>query len=586
MVCRSRRLINMINKSIANTDKIHFKKNVIGVTVGTKIVNGVDTGTDCIVVEVKSKENTSVLSSNDIIPSKLSDGTITDVIEISEVYALGTCPTNSSACSAHGDVNDTLKGGTACGRSNWVGTLGAIVRDTTDNSLVCLTNAHVTGLVYDAGGYNWDTDSLGLSSKYPSCNTPETSASNYGRMMYQPYYGATGAYDVGLVKKAVPLRFNITGTSVVENFVDASIFKLDAAYASGNLPSPILEDSMVLGRHINTAPLFDFSDIEEIDTTNICVKIGRTTGRTTMRPDPTYVEGVNGVILDSDYTVNVRYCSGSTETEYTIPFIHTLKIGLSNYDASTTDGWKFSNSGDSGSVCFIWNTSNNRWEILGLVFAGGGSEGSAFSVVCRIDYICKQLGIGENWEDSGTYTFENYASGSYLTVLPDVSASTGVWDGSIRVDKTINHDYMKVNYDNNEQTVCYKLSSGSYSNLSHNAGGRTTFSSSTSGTCRTLDIGWGTYGGNNVFTVNGVSAAELHLERGQVYTFNLDSDVRSGGTHPFQIEKPIAGGTEGPWTTSSVDLSATTTEAVSSWWRYTCQSHGSGMGNKIFFKPL
>ena len=52
----------MIDKTTANKDKLLFKKNVVGITSGTKITSGVDTGQRCIIVEVVSKQVESSLS--------------------------------------------------------------------------------------------------------------------------------------------------------------------------------------------------------------------------------------------------------------------------------------------------------------------------------------------------------------------------------------------------------------------------------------------------------------------------------------------------------------------------------------------
>ena len=107
----------MIDKSTAIEDGIHHKKNVIGITHGTKITNGVDTGEDCIVVEVKEKVDLSDLTSNDEIPSILSDGkTKTDVIVAPEAFALGVCPASSGACKNHDESFDVVKGGTQLNR--------------------------------------------------------------------------------------------------------------------------------------------------------------------------------------------------------------------------------------------------------------------------------------------------------------------------------------------------------------------------------------------------------------------------------------------------------------------------------------
>ena len=93
----------------------------------------------------------------------------------------------------------------------------------------------------------------------------------------------------------------------------------------------------------------------------------------------------------------------------------------------------------------------------------------------------------------------------------------------------------------------------------------------------------------NVYTINGVSAAELHLERNTVYTFNLvNSDLLSGGNHPFQIKDSHFNTTNtwGPYTTSVFSFSAGSTAggyATAGYMNYVCESHGANMGNFIHF---
>jgi len=103
-----------VNKNIAITDNLLQKKNVIGITHGTKIINGIDTGVECVVIEVKDKVSVDTLEPTDLIPELLSDEvTMTDVIVGTEYFAQGCCPTAPAAgCPGHTLQHGAIKGGT------------------------------------------------------------------------------------------------------------------------------------------------------------------------------------------------------------------------------------------------------------------------------------------------------------------------------------------------------------------------------------------------------------------------------------------------------------------------------------------
>ena len=60
--------------------------NMVGVALGTKISNEEDTGKPCITALVSAKLDKSMLSKDELIPSKVKD-TQTDVVEIGEIFA-------------------------------------------------------------------------------------------------------------------------------------------------------------------------------------------------------------------------------------------------------------------------------------------------------------------------------------------------------------------------------------------------------------------------------------------------------------------------------------------------------------------
>ena len=63
------------------------KKNVVGLGIGYKEVEGQETGLLSLVVLVKKKESPSQLDATDMVPSEI-EGVPVDVIEVGEIVAL------------------------------------------------------------------------------------------------------------------------------------------------------------------------------------------------------------------------------------------------------------------------------------------------------------------------------------------------------------------------------------------------------------------------------------------------------------------------------------------------------------------
>ena len=118
---------------------------------GTKVVNGVDTGEPCVVIGVEQKVDISQLDEKDIIPERLSTNTKPDVVVMSKIFAHGSCKDGGGGgCPPHDEKYRPLIGGiSAVEETGTACTLGAIVKDSTDGTLVALTNNHCAGLKYD-----------------------------------------------------------------------------------------------------------------------------------------------------------------------------------------------------------------------------------------------------------------------------------------------------------------------------------------------------------------------------------------------------------------------------------------------------
>jgi hypothetical protein len=626
-------------KSIAVQDNILCKKNVIRITEGTKRVGGNDTEEPCIVVEVTGKESIDQLDSHDLIPSILSDGkTKTDVIVGDIIHALDRCPTNNGSpptgnCTHHNDTfNNCIQGGTVISphAQTWVGTLGGIARDLTDDNLVGITNAHVSGLCYDiTAGYDWGSNPNGYAIQ-GGCPPPMPGTYGHTGVIIEQGSGANPV-PLGHVKRTVPIRFNSPGSSFHANYVDASSFTLDALPKSNIMPLPIPYDSKPLGPAANTAPIFDFNDLGDINAQNICVKIGRTTGRTPLLGDYEYIQGHDAVITDTDSAITVSYnsCMAFPEPAWYAPFINVLEVAFSTCPAGAN--YVFSNSGDSGSICYIWSPSRCRWEILGLVFAGTSPENKCDwrTYVCRMDYVLKELQIGEDWTPDNNYelgdstTLSQLISADHLTVLPDASNATSLWDGSVILSQ--NH-FNNIGPGAPPSTISMQVgpsgdhlpSSDYYSGsvglsyqlaLTGITGKEITFYEDvpglrwydyTSSPVPFLNNGAGkdTFyidwvyipGKGNVFTVNGIPNPEISLPKNTAIKFILDQSVQATGPHPFQIiDSTTSYPLSGPWYSQTADfitppLPSAPNIPIDNKLKYICTIHGTGMGNDILLE--
>jgi hypothetical protein len=283
-----------MNSYIATRDvkQKHYKKllenkNVVGVGVGRKIVNGRTTGELSIKVYVEKKQVLSRLSDSDIIP-KTIDGVKTDVIEIGKIRFQG-----------RRDRNRPTQGGDSIGSCHSLaygyisaGTLGLALIDKIDGKEVLLSNNHVIA--------NLDTDT--------------ENRANAGDPIVQPGTldgGSCSTDRIGTLKRWIP--FTLTG----DNLIDAAVADLD-----NEVDALECQVGCDIGRVEGYRPLGE-GDL------NIQVqKCGRTTGYTT------------GTVIDVDATVNVSY-EVLTATGI---IVRTLTF---NNQIITTD---MSDSGDSGSL--------------------------------------------------------------------------------------------------------------------------------------------------------------------------------------------------------------------------------------------
>lgn len=285
------------------------KPNVVLVGRGHKIVNGIDTGRDAIVIGVTRKVSVSLLKKGEIIPAKIK-GVETDVVEVGEIRALRTTkhrPAPAGVSIGHYKIT--------------AGTLGMVVKK--DGKRFILSNNHVLANSNDA---------------------------KIGDPIYQPgpYDGGTELDMIGCLIAFEPIQFTQVSQCPVGNFVVNLWDKVAGKFNRQTRLQAITQVPNVVDCAIAEASDRDISDeILEVGTPAgfADVEVGtkvKKSGRTT---------GLNeGAVTLIDATAQVSYGSNIAIFE----------------DQIITS--KLAEGGDSGSV--VLNEAN---EVVGLLFAGSDS---------------------------------------------------------------------------------------------------------------------------------------------------------------------------------------------------------------------
>lgn len=314
------------------------RKNVVGMGLGFKKVNGFKTAERSVVVLVKRKLPDKELTRDDIIP-QLIHGVKTDVIEVGELHFSNIRterlrPVQPGVSIGHYKIS--------------AGTLGAVVKDKKTGEPLLLSNNHVlanitNGMdgrsqkndpilqpgVYDGG--TEENDLIGRLERFiPLRRGGETEcpiARNFERLLNSFIYALKPRYVVKLYKKGV------------ENTVDCAVAR---PVNKKMIDKRILEIGEIKG---TTSPEVGMA----------VKKSGRTTGLT------------RGKIELVDATVEVQM----SESESAI-FSDQFITG------------PISSAGDSGSL--ILDSENNA---VGLLFAG-----SKKATICNnIENVCNNLDI-------------------------------------------------------------------------------------------------------------------------------------------------------------------------------------------------
>ncbi len=303
---------------VRHATELMKKTNVVGVAIGYKEKGGQKTETPNLVVMVRKKLPLSELRSQDVVPSEV-DRIGTDVKAVGEIRALNQVPT---------DKWRPAPGGVSIGHyAITAGTLGAVVKDTSTNEKLILSNNHVLANSNDA--------EIGDAILQPG-----------------PYDGGTLPDDtIAHLLRFVPIKYVLdlpdcpisTSVASIANFFARALGskhrlvamrqqleanQVDAALAKPVEPGMVSDEILSIGQIVGT---------KEAELGLAVRKSGRTTGYTT------------GTIELLDATVNVSYGTG--------------KIATFEGQIVTS---AMSQGGDSGSLL----VDANENLALGLLFAG------------------------------------------------------------------------------------------------------------------------------------------------------------------------------------------------------------------------
>lgn len=369
-----------------------FKENnydIVSTGVGFKKVAGEYINVKCITFGVKKKLPLNQIPLDKIIPSSfIIDGetVYTDVYEESEFRIQPTYCHNSGDQAVPPNVpppvsfnrarTRPLSGGISGAASPVTGfvnagTLGGVVVDLFDGTVVGITNAHVGA---SPGGSDFQAP---IALSIPTTTTAAISTFTFGARasayraidFYQPSSWDSGIADnpsdmVGSMKRAMPIIL-----PPGSNKLDVCLINLSDDIVSTGSWFP-------LSAPFNYAPDFATKDeINEITLNDPLFKSGRTLGP-----------------LGSDSSCDLRLVNNS----FSIGVIFDGNVmnytDLLRVESPYTNSF-VSSGGDSGSLVYACLSSTvpaaSAWKIIGLHFAGSSTLGAAI----RIDNIAQMFSV-------------------------------------------------------------------------------------------------------------------------------------------------------------------------------------------------
>ncbi len=314
-----------------NEDKLLDLPNVVGVALGNRIKNEVETDESVISVLVNQKTAPELLADNERVPRKIK-GAATDVVEVGDIFAEGTAVTVAEKGEEQIEEEEEI-----VREKPWREIPSPEVQPQAAPSPSLTRRMRPTMGGFSVGPFRGPTGTIatgcydltpfpGMPQKYFILSNNHvlagTNRFSPGRPILQPGHADGGTYPrdmIGRLNRYVPIHF-ISGPRRPVNFVDAAIAEVN------------LQD---LNREI-----FWIGHVQRLYTApkvgDIVEKAGRTTGFTTGR-----VRNVNA-------TVNVNYGGG--------------RVARFSRQIITS---RMSAPGDSGSL-----VTNRDEGAAGLLFAG------------------------------------------------------------------------------------------------------------------------------------------------------------------------------------------------------------------------
>ena len=380
------------------------------VSYGFKFIGGEQTNELCIIYGVEEKKPLSELSPEEILPTEIIVGEQvlrTDVFRIGRAEILacnaGCAEIAGPSSAANRAFTRPLKGGlsiTSTNNVSTVGTMGFIAVHTETQTLVGVTNNHVT--IQDA----FFTSERNLAGVIKN---------EYSPIDYVYQNGETGsipvdpAFTIGQSLRYVPIVKQGSGT----NYVDGAILSLEAADVD-------IATSYQQAGVSYTLPL-PFASTAEIDnllTTNPMIySSGRTTG-------PKGGASCPMRIFSLFSSTNLTYKLQGVPTVCT--FIDQIIYVKPENDPSLSTICAYPVAGGDSGSALIADFGGVR-KIIGLVFAGAQSPPIPdilfYGFANRIDRVASELGI-EAWDgtakgyvDPASITYKTTTNGSSNKIL-------------------------------------------------------------------------------------------------------------------------------------------------------------------------
>jgi hypothetical protein len=359
--------LDLADVQARHEEELLSKPHVVGVALGNKIKDGVDTGQPAITVLVDAKLDESLLTTGERVKKKLDD-VPTDVVAVGVIQAgpaaappvtappdlafgrlpeLQFAPNGGAVASAVRTVERELTPEERLAEDVRALTLRDRIRPAMGGYSV--GHYQITAGTIATGCYDWIEFPDIPSRFYLLSNNHVLANSNAARLgdpilQPGPYDGGTVLSDVvGRLTRWVPIQW-ITSTSTPINYVDAAIAEVDF--------HSLTREVYYIGymRRLYVAPTVG----------DIVQKTGRTTNFST------------GRITNVNATVDVNYGGGRVAR-----FARQIL-------AQTRDGHAMGAPGDSGSL-----VSTLEEEGVGLLFAGSG----IITVINHLDYVQYLLAV-------------------------------------------------------------------------------------------------------------------------------------------------------------------------------------------------